>query len=55
MLLNYLKLFKLRLINGKYSEKKLKHYLRKWYDKRKENPFVNSIIKNIIIRTPITG
>ena len=55
ILFNYNKMFKLMLINRKYSEQKQKYYLRKWYQKRSENPFVNNVINNIIRRTSITS
>ena len=46
-------MFKLRLINIKYSEKKSKYYVRKWLKISKYNPWVDVILTNIVRKTRI--
>lgn len=51
----YVKLFKLRQINERCIVNKLKHYLRRWHRTRKDNPWVSTILTNMIQNTPIIG
>lgn len=55
MLAFHLKLFKLRQISGKCIERKIKYYLSKWHKTRKENPWVSTLLSNMIQKTPIIG